>query len=99
VDPPYELSLGERLKMHAELARIHAHGGRLLWKAPWLPPEGHYLVHDITVQSIRAGLPRDAHLLVRATRRFPKEKPKAGMKNAAERHASALPGIARLVGV
>lgn len=85
IDPPYELNIQERLKLHRELARVHAHGGRLLWKAPWLPPEGYYKVHDVHVQSIRAGLPRDAHILVRATRRFPSEKPKKGMKKAAER--------------
>lgn len=71
VDPPYEWDLKRRMVFGKELARVHRPGGRLLWKAPWLPLEGHYVIHDVHVQSIRAGLPRNAHLLVRATRRVP----------------------------
>lgn len=90
-DPPYELNLQDRCKLAKELARVCRPGGRLLWKAPWLPHEGFFLIHDVTVQSIRAGLPRDAHLLVRATRRFPSDKPKAGMKKAADRRLPDWP--------
>lgn len=71
VDPPYEWGLQDRCKFGKELARVHERGGRLLWKAPWLPLEGHYQIVDVTVMSIRAGLPRNAHLLVRARRRLP----------------------------
>jgi len=70
-DPPYELNLQDRCKLAKELARVHRPGGRLLWKAPWPPHEGFYDVRDVAVQSIRAGLPRDAHLLWRAVRRVP----------------------------
>lgn len=91
IDPPYELNLQDRCKLAKELARVHRPGGRLLWKAPWLPHEGFYQIHDVTVQSIRAGLPRDAHLLVRATRRTPSSEPRKGnMKKAADRKLPAL---------
>lgn len=88
VDPPYEFNLQERCKFGKELARIHRPGGRLLWKAPWIPFEGHYIIHDVTVSSIRAGLPRDAHLLVRAERRAPGPKKGKGMQKAGQRRGA-----------
>lgn len=68
-DPPYELPLQDRAKLNDELARVTAWGGRLLWKAPWVPGEGYFEIHDVTVVSNRTGLMRNAHLLVRARRR------------------------------
>lgn len=62
----------------------------MLWKAPWLPMEGHYVIHDVTVFSIRAGLPRNAHLLVRATRRVPGPGRGKGMRKAKDRRPPVL---------
>lgn len=84
VDPPYEWDLRERTRFGKELARVHRPGGRLLWKAPWLPFEGHYRIHDVTASSIRAGLPRNAHLLVRAERRYPGPKQGQGQRKKRE---------------
>lgn len=92
IDPPYDLPLRERVLLGKEIARVHAPGGRLSWKAPWLPMEGHYLIHDVTVATTRTGLPRDAHLLVRAERRFPGPKKGKGQKNAAQRQRTIAQG-------
>lgn len=84
-DPPYELRLQERAKLMFELARITRAGGRLLFKAPWHPFEGHWRDMTVTIATRRIGMPRDGHLLWRATRRERGPKAGKGQRKAAQR--------------
>lgn len=85
-DPPFNLDSRERIAFHKELMRVLRVGGRLLWQAPWLPPEGPFEIERVTIYNQRVGLPRNARILVRARRNAHQGTNRPQLK-AAERRA------------
>jgi hypothetical protein len=83
LDPPYDIQTNQRILLHKEVARVLRTGGRLLWCAPWIPDNGNFSIERIVVASLRTGLPRNARILIRASRRVPGPKVGQGQKKAA----------------
>jgi hypothetical protein len=90
IDPPFELFNQGRIQLHDELGRVLRPGGTLLWCAPWIPNEGIFTIDRVVVASLRTGLPRNARILVRATRRVPGPKVGRGQKNTASKLLEAM---------
>lgn len=86
IDPPFNIACHQRIALHRELGRVTKPGSRLLWCAPWLPPEGWFDYNRVVVGSLRTGLPRNARLLVRATRRPPGPKTGKGQRKHPRRY-------------
>lgn len=94
-DPPWEMNMHERMDYMRELARVHRHGGLLLWTAPFLPLPGVWSYDIVWVGSSRVGLPRNARLMVEAIRRPTNRLPTRHQKKAAEKRR-ILAGVSPL---
>jgi hypothetical protein len=88
-DPPWNLQFQARMDYMGELARVHRHGGLLLWTAPWLPLHGVWAYDGVYFGHSRVGLPRDARLLVRAIRRTTTKMPTRHQVKAEQRRRKA----------